>query len=120
MTFPSTSPAGLDRLRDKVAIVTGADSGIGRATAQLFAREGASVVCFDLEQRGTPRVDDLIRREGGRAVFVQGDAASSADAERMVTAALETFGGLDVLFNNVGVNLRKRLHELSDDEWDFV
>ena len=64
------------RLEGKVAIVTGASSGIGRATARLFAREGARVVCFDLRESDAPRVDQLIQQEGGDAIFAQGDVAS--------------------------------------------
>ena len=111
---------GRDRLTGKVAIVTGADSGIGRATARLFAREGAAVVCLDLRESGRPRIDRLIESDGGRAVFVGGDVCRPADCERMVGAALDNFGRVDVLFNNAGVGLRKPLHEQTDEEWSFV
>lgn len=111
---------GRGRLVGKVAIVTGADSGIGRATARLFAREGAAVVCADLRESGRPRVDRLIQEEGGRAVFVQADVTSAADCERMVAAARTELGGLDILYNNAGVGVRKRIHEHTEEEWDFV
>lgn len=111
---------GRGRLVGKVAIVTGADSGIGRATARLFAREGAKVVCVDLRESGRPRVDRLIQGEGGAAFFLQGDVTSAADCERMVATARSEFGGLNVLFNNAGVGVRKKLHEHTDEEWDFV
>jgi NAD(P)-dependent dehydrogenase (short-subunit alcohol dehydrogenase family) len=111
---------GRARLTGKVAIVTGADSGIGRATARLFAREGAKVVCVDLRESGRPRVDRLIQGEGGAARFLQGDVTSPADCERMVAAARSEFGGLNILFNNAGVGVRKKLHEHTDEEWDFV
>jgi NAD(P)-dependent dehydrogenase (short-subunit alcohol dehydrogenase family) len=112
--------AGRGRLSGRVAIVTGADSGIGRAASRLFAREGAKVVCFDLRESGQPRVDRLIAEEGGEAVFVQGDVSVRADCEAMVGLAVDRFGALDILFNNAGVGIRKRIHELSDEEWDFV
>ena len=60
---------GLGRLRGKVAIITGANSGIGRATARLFAREGAKIVCCDIQETIAPRIDELIKGEGGEAVF---------------------------------------------------
>src|SRR5712692_8509901 len=94
---------GRGRLSGRVAIVTGADSGIGRASARLLAREGAKVVCVDVRESGRPRVDRLIRAEGGEAVFVLGDVSVRADCETMVRAALESFGDLDILFNNAGV-----------------
>ncbi len=112
--------SGRGRLDGRVAIVTGADSGIGRASAQLFAREGAKVVCFDIRESGTPRVDGLIAAEGGRAVFVQGDITSPTDCAKMVSAAVESFGGLNILFSNAGVGVHKKLHEFTDEEWDFV
>lgn len=111
---------GRGRLVGKVAIVTGANSGIGRATARLFGREGAKVVCVDLRDEQPLRVDQLIRQEGGQAVFLQADVASSADCAAMVQTALEHFGRLDILFNNAGVGVRKPIHELTDEEWDLV
>jgi 3-oxoacyl-[acyl-carrier protein] reductase len=111
---------GRGRLVGKVAIVTGANSGIGRATAHLFAREGARVVAVDLRDERSPRVDRLIQAEGGEAVFLQGDVSRREDCERMVRTAIETFGQLDILFSNAGVGVHKPLHEFSDEEWDLV
>lgn len=111
---------GLGRLEGKVAIVTGANSGIGRATARLFAREGAKVVCGDIQETITPRIDQLIRQDGGQAVFAIIDVTKQTDCDRMVATALETFGDVDILYNNAGAGIRKKLHEHSDDEWNFV
>lgn len=111
---------GLGRLRGKVALVTGANSGIGRATARLFAREGAQVLCCDIREASEPRVDELIRAEGGVAVYAHIDVTRQEDCERMVELALEHFGRIDILFNNAGGSVRKKLHEHTDAEWNFV
>lgn len=112
--------AGLGRLQGKVAIVTGANSGIGRATARLFAREGAQVVCCDIQETIEPRIDKLIESDGGRALFARADVTSQADWDRTVATALDKFGGLDVVFNNAGGGIRKLIHEHTDEEWNFI
>jgi len=111
---------GRGRLRDKVALVTGADSGIGRATARLFAREGARVVCVDVRESGTPRIDKRIEADGGSAIFVQADVTRREECDRMVAAALEAYGDLDILFNNAGTGVRGRIGDLSDEDWNFI
>jgi 3-oxoacyl-[acyl-carrier protein] reductase len=112
---------GLGRLKGKVAIVTGANSGIGRATARLFAREGAKVLCCDIQETISPRIDQLIKaKEGGQAVFANVDVTKQEDLDRMVKTALDSFGDLDILYNNAGAGIRKKLHEHTDEEWNFV
>jgi 3-oxoacyl-[acyl-carrier protein] reductase len=111
---------GLGRLKGKIAIITGANSGIGRATARLFAREGAKVVCCDIQETISPRIDQLIQQEGGQAVFAIIDVTKQADCDRMVATAIEKFGDVDILYNNAGAGIRKKLHEHTDEEWNFV
>jgi 3-oxoacyl-[acyl-carrier protein] reductase len=111
---------GRGRLEGKVAIVTGADNGIGRATARLFGREGARVVCLDIRESGKLRIDRLIEEEKGEAAFVLGDVAKKGDWDRAVATALDRFGGLDVLHSNAGGGAPGKIHEVSDAEWDRV
>jgi 3-oxoacyl-[acyl-carrier protein] reductase len=112
---------GLGRLKGKVAIITGANSGIGRATARLFAREGAKVVCCDIQETISPRIDRLIQeKEAGEAVFANVDVTKQEDLDRMVKTAVDTFGKIDILYNNAGAGVRKKVHEHSDEEWNFV
>jgi NAD(P)-dependent dehydrogenase (short-subunit alcohol dehydrogenase family) len=116
---PMLRPA-LGRLKGKVAIITGANSGIGRATSRLFAREGAKVVCGDIQETIAPRIDRLIEQDGGEAIFANIDVTNPADCDRMVATALERFGDLDILYNNAGGGIRKKIHEHTDEEWNFI
>ena len=112
---------GLGRLRGKVAIITGANSGIGRATSRVFAREGAKVVCCDIQETIAPRIDQLIKeKEGGEAVFATIDVTKQEDCDHMVKTALDSFGRVDILYNNAGAGVRKKVHEHTDEEWNFV
>jgi 3-oxoacyl-[acyl-carrier protein] reductase len=111
----------LGRLTGKVAIITGANSGIGRATARLFAREGGKVVCCDIQETISPRIDHLIKeKERGEAIFATIDVTKQEDCDRMVKTALDSFGRIDILYNNAGAGIRKKVHEHTDDEWNFV
>ena len=112
---------GLGRLKGKVAIITGANSGIGRATARLFCREGAKVVCCDIQETISPRIDHLIKeKEGAAASFIQCDVTKQEDLDRAVKTAVDSFGHVDILYNNAGAGIRKKIHEHSDEEWSFV
>jgi NAD(P)-dependent dehydrogenase (short-subunit alcohol dehydrogenase family) len=93
----------MDRLRDKVAIITGAARGMGESEARLFAREGAKVVVSDLDPIGE-EVAASIRAEGGSAIFVQTDVTSEDDWARLVAETVKEFGKLDILVNNAGIS----------------
>src|SRR5215470_19824682 len=100
-------------LDGKIAIVAGGGTGIGRATAILFAREGARVVVFGRRPEPLADVVDAIAKAGGQARAVTGDIASEADVERLVAATRSEHGGVDVLVNSAAVRLRSPLVEIS-------
>src|SRR5262245_29890376 len=111
------------RLTGKVAIVTGAGSrgpglGNGKATAILFAREGARVLCADVALERAEATASLIRGEGGEAHAFAADVTRPEDCRAMVSTAVERWGGLDVLHNNVGIESRTGLLDTTLDEWD--
>ncbi|HEV8118936.1 MAG TPA: glucose 1-dehydrogenase [Thermoanaerobaculia bacterium] len=110
------------RLKDKVALITGAGSGIGREAALLFAREGASVVVADVGDEGGRETVAQVEATGGKAKFVHADVSKAADVEGMVAAAEKTYGKLNVLFNNAGIFPGNDGGVLETDEktWDLV
>ena len=109
------------KLQGKVAIVTGGGGGIGRATALLFAKEGAQIVVSDInEERGHETVNQ-IQEVGGQASFIKANVAESKDVEALVNFTVSLYGGIDILFNNAGIgNSEVRIAELSVEEWDSV
>jgi NAD(P)-dependent dehydrogenase (short-subunit alcohol dehydrogenase family) len=106
------------RLDGKVALITGGTSGIGEATAELFAREGARIVITGRNEERGDAVVERITRNDGEAFFVRGDVRSAEDCERTVAATMSGFGRLDVLFNNAGVYVANDALGCSEDEWD--
>ncbi len=106
------------RLAGKVAIITGAGSGIGQAAAVLFAQEGAKVVVADNVPAGGRQTVETIRQAGGEAVFVEADVSKDADVQHMVQTAVETYGRLDILFNNAGVTIPASVVEATEEVWD--
>src|SRR5207302_11278779 len=106
------------RLKDKVALITGGTSGIGEATALLFAREGARVAITGRNpERGT-QVVRQIKDSGGPAMFMRADVSSASDCQRAVNETVQAFGSIDVLFNNAGVFYPQTALECSEREWD--
>ncbi|MBV8771372.1 MAG: SDR family oxidoreductase [Deltaproteobacteria bacterium] len=108
-------------LDGKVALITGAASGIGRATAKIFAREGARLVLVDVAEKGGQETLQMIQELDGKAIFRHADVSKSADVNAAVVEAVTAYGRLDYAFNNAGIGGPGRLtHEYGEDEWNRV
>ena len=110
----------MDKLTGKRALITGAASGIGRATALLLAREGAAVAVVDVDETGGQAVAQQIRDEGGQAIFLRCDVTRADDCRHAVQRTVERLGGLDILFNNAGIIRRADVVDTTEEEWDRV
>lgn len=108
------------KLQDKVAIVTGSTSGMGRATAKLFAKEGAKVVVTGRNEARAKAVVDDIKAAGGEAMYLLGDAADLNFCEEIINKTVEAYGTVDVLVNNAGMLSMSTLQDVPMDEWDNV
>jgi NAD(P)-dependent dehydrogenase (short-subunit alcohol dehydrogenase family) len=110
------------RLKDKVALITGAGSGIGRQTALLFAKEGAAVLVVDVTDKAGQETVQMVKAAGGRAAYCNADVSKSTDCRKMVAAVEREFGALHVLFNNAGIMHAKDDDAMSTDEavWDLT
>ncbi len=110
-----------DRLQGKKALITGGDSGIGRAVALAFAREGADVaVVYNSDDESAAETRRLVEAEGRRCITVKGDVGNEQDVRRMYEEAVPALGGLDVLVNNAGREQRGKWEEFSLDDWDAL
>ena len=107
-------------LQDKVAIVTGGGNGIGRATAELFASEGAAVALVDLDRDAMETARASIEDAGGKVLPIQADVSSVDDARRAVETTLEHYDRIDILFNNAGIIRRSSVVDITIEDWDQV
>lgn len=107
-------------LDGKIAIITGAAQGIGKATAERFAREGAHVSLSDLKDEAGQAAADHIAASGGKALYTHCDVSSEADVDTMIKRTVEHFGTVDILVNNAAFAIYKLLHEYEQSEWDQV
>lgn len=108
-------------LHDKVALITGAASGIGRASALVFAREGAKLVLADVNEKDGEEISGRVKEGGGESIFIKCDVSSTADVEALISKAIDVFGRLDCAFNNAGISGEQApTGQCSDDNWDLV
>jgi NAD(P)-dependent dehydrogenase (short-subunit alcohol dehydrogenase family) len=106
---------------NKVALVTGAGSGIGRATALIFANEGAKVVVADVDAKGGDETVRFIKEAGGEATFVQADVSKTSEVEALIEKVIETYGRLDCAHNNAGIEGTVALTaDYAEEDWDRV
>ena len=105
-------------LQGRVALITGAASGQGRAAAVLFASHGASIAVIDVNDEGARETVDLVEKEGGAAIALHADVSVADECAHMVSDTAAAFGRVDVLYNNAAVQMSGRLVECTEDEWD--
>ena len=107
----------MGKLDGKVALVTGGGSGIGRATSVLFAQEGAKVAVADYVPAGGKETVKMITGAGGQAVFIEADVSRAADVKRMVNTTVDTYGRIDILYNNAGIQKYALTADVSEEDW---
>jgi NAD(P)-dependent dehydrogenase (short-subunit alcohol dehydrogenase family) len=108
------------KLKGKVAIITGAGSGIGKASAGVFAEEGAKVVVVDWNKETGAQTSEMIRQTGGEAIYCYADVSNAREVEALVNTAVHHYGRLDVLFNNAAIQVMAKLADTAEDVWDRI
>lgn len=109
------------KILNKVALITGSGSGMGRATAILFSREGAKIAIVDIDNRGGQETSELIRQKSGEAIFIQADVSKASDVKEMIKVAVHNYGRIDILFNNAGIPMPLTpIEEVKEDLWDKI
>ena len=110
----------MDRVKGKVAIITGGAGGLGKAQTLLLAKEGAKVVITDIDEVRGKSVVEEVKGQGGKAIFIKHDVTSEIQWSRVISETLEQFGKLDILVNNAGVMFLKNIEDTSLDEWRWL
>src|SRR5262245_59562351 len=110
---------GFDRLKDRVAIVTGGARGIGEACCEVFAEEGAKIVIADIKDADGNPVAQRINSQNGQALYVHADMGKEADIANLYHATLDAFGTVDILINNAGVELFKDALNTTTEDWEY-
>ena len=108
------------KLKGKVAIITGAGSGIGKASAGVFAEEEAKVVVVDWNKETGAQTSEMIRQTGGEAIYCYADVSNAREVEALVNTAVHHYGRLDVLFNNAAIQVMAKLADTAEDVWDRI
>ena len=108
------------RMKDKVAVITGAGKGLGEAMALLFSREGAKIVVFDIDDRAGRDTVEQIWEQGGEAISVHGDVSKADDVVRLIDDAVDAYDRVDVLVNNAGIHVDKTVADTTEAEWDEI
>jgi NAD(P)-dependent dehydrogenase (short-subunit alcohol dehydrogenase family) len=108
------------KLKNKVAIITGAAKGIGKGCAIVFADEGAKVVIVDIDEKSGKQTEEEITKRKGVAKFIKTDLTNSADVQDMIKSVIGTFGQIDIMFNNAGYHISKNVEVTSEEEWDYI
>ena len=110
----------MDRLEGKVALITGATGGQGSTEVKLFCQEGAKVIFGDIDDGKGKKLEAEVRKSGGEATYIHLDVTSESDWQKAVSKTIELYGKLNILINNAGILITKRLEETTESDWDLV